>query len=108
MKLPYLKALGVIRELAIQQVLKARHSRNSSRPPLFVLQMGKVGAKMVSHGPYGTLRLAEVAVPRELFRKILSLIMICDQGPLRRRPGKSTARRKRQERCVWMTRKLAE
>ena len=34
--------------------------------------------------------------------------MICDQDPFRRRPGKSTARRKRHERCVWMMRKLAE
>ena len=31
--------------------------------------------------------------------------MICDEDPLRRRPRESTARRKRQERCVWMARK---
>ncbi len=34
----------------------------------------KIGAKVVSHGRYVTFQLAEVAVPRELFRKILSLI----------------------------------
>ncbi len=34
----------------------------------------KIGAKMVSHGRYVTFQLAEVAVPRELFRNILSLI----------------------------------
>ena len=34
----------------------------------------KVGAKVVSHGRYVTFQLAEVAVPRELLRKILSLI----------------------------------
>ena len=34
----------------------------------------KVGAKVVSHGRYVTFQLAEVAVPRELFRKILRLI----------------------------------
>jgi len=34
--------------------------------------------------------------------------MICDEDPLRRRPRQSTARRKRQERCVWITTKLAE
>ncbi len=34
----------------------------------------KVGAKVVRHGRYITFQLAEVAVPRELFRKILSLI----------------------------------
>ncbi len=31
--------------------------------------------------------------------------MICDQDPLRRRPGKSTARRKREDKCVRMARK---
>ena len=34
----------------------------------------KIGAKVVSHGQYVTFQLAEVAVPRELFRKILNLI----------------------------------
>ena len=34
----------------------------------------KVGAKVVSHGRYATFQLAEVAVPKELFRKILGLI----------------------------------
>ncbi len=34
----------------------------------------KIGAKVVHHGRYVTFQLAEVAVPRELFRKILSLI----------------------------------
>ena len=34
----------------------------------------KIGAKVVSHGRYVTFQLAEVAVPRELFRKFLSLI----------------------------------
>ena len=34
----------------------------------------KIGVKVVSHGGYVTFQLAEVAVPRELFRKILSLI----------------------------------
>ena len=47
----------------------------------------KIGAKVVSHGRYVTFQLAEVAVPRELFRKILSLMMICDQDPPRRRAG---------------------
>ncbi len=31
----------------------------------------KIGAKVVRHGRYVTFQLAEVAVPRELFRKIL-------------------------------------
>ena len=34
----------------------------------------KIGAKVVRHGRYVTFQLAEVAVSRELFRKILSLI----------------------------------
>ncbi len=42
----------------------------------------KIGAKVVSHGRYATFQMAEVAVPRELFRKILSLI-----DDLRRRPA---------------------
>ncbi len=41
----------------------------------------KIGAKVVSHGRYVTFQLAEVAVPRGLFRKIPSLI-----DDLRRRP----------------------
>ena len=42
----------------------------------------KIGAKVVSHGRYVAFQLAEVAVPRELFQKILSLI-----DDLRRRPA---------------------
>ncbi len=34
----------------------------------------KIGAKVARHGRYVTFQLAEVAVPREPFRKILSLI----------------------------------
>ena len=41
----------------------------------------KIGAKVVSHGRYVTFQLAEVAVPRSLFQKILALI-----DDLRRRP----------------------
>ncbi len=41
----------------------------------------KIGAKVVRHGRYVTFQLAEVAVPKELFRKILSLM-----DDLRRKP----------------------
>ncbi len=34
----------------------------------------KIGAKVVRHGRYVTFQLAEVAVSRDLFRKVLSLI----------------------------------
>ncbi len=41
----------------------------------------KIDAKVVHHGRYVTLQLAEVAVPENLFREILGLI-----NDLRRRP----------------------
>ncbi len=44
----------------------------------------KIGAKVVSHGRYVTFQLAEVAVPRELFRKILGLIDDHSGAPLHR------------------------
>ena len=34
----------------------------------------KIGAKVVSHGRYATFQMAEVAVPRQMFTEILSLI----------------------------------
>ena len=34
----------------------------------------KIGAKVVRHGRYVTFQMAEVAVPRDLFREILKLI----------------------------------
>ncbi len=37
-------------------------------------KLGKIGAKVVRRGRYVTFQLAEVAVSRGLFRKILSLI----------------------------------
>ncbi len=42
----------------------------------------KIGAKVVRYGRYVTFQLAEVAAPKELFRKILSVI-----DDLRRRPA---------------------
>jgi hypothetical protein len=34
----------------------------------------KIGAKLVVHGRYVTFQMAEVAVPRDLFRRILQTI----------------------------------
>jgi hypothetical protein len=34
----------------------------------------KIGAKVVNHGRYATFQMAEVAVPRQMFHEILSLI----------------------------------
>ena len=42
----------------------------------------KIGAKVVSHGRYVTFQLAEVAVPRELFRVVLRLIDGLRPAPL--------------------------
>ena len=46
----------------------------------------KIGAKVVRHGRYVTFQLAEVALPRKLFEKILALIGDLRQDPFRRRP----------------------
>jgi hypothetical protein len=35
----------------------------------------KIGAKVVSHGRYVTFQMAEVAVSRQMFQDILSLIV---------------------------------
>ena len=40
----------------------------------------KIGAKVVRHGRYVTFQMAEVAVPRNLFREILRLILACLSG----------------------------
>jgi hypothetical protein len=42
----------------------------------------KIAAKVVSHGRYVTFQLAEVAVPRDLFEKILRLIAELRPAPL--------------------------
>jgi hypothetical protein len=34
----------------------------------------KIGAKVVTHARYATFQMAEVAVPRDLFRRILDMI----------------------------------
>ncbi len=61
-------------------------------------KLSKIGAKIVRHGRYVTFQLAEVAVPRELFRKIPSLIDDLRPRPApaqaegKRRPGESDRR----------------
>jgi hypothetical protein len=35
----------------------------------------KIGAKVITHGRYVTFQMAEVAVPKRMFREILSLIV---------------------------------
>ena len=57
----------------------------------------KIDAKVVSDGRHVTFLLAEVAVPRKLFQKILRLIDGCGQflcrhdgGPIQVHPGRPT------------------
>ena len=64
-----------MRTLALPEEVKHR-SLTTLREKLV-----KIGAKVVRHGRYVTFQLAEVAVPKSLFKKILALI-----DDLRRRP----------------------
>src|SRR5215216_1409172 len=57
-----------MRTLAMPKTVE-RWSMTSLREKLI-----KIGAKVVSHGRYVTFQLAEVAVPRQMFADILSLI----------------------------------
>src|SRR5881227_507406 len=57
-----------MRTLAMPKTVE-RWSLTSLREKLI-----KIGAKVVSHGRYVTFQLAEVAVPRQMFVDILSLI----------------------------------
>jgi len=57
-----------IRTLAMPKTAE-RWSLTSLREKLI-----KIGAKVVSHGRYVTFQMAEVAVPRQMFQEILSLI----------------------------------
>jgi hypothetical protein len=50
-------------------VVRYRETLTSLREKLI-----KIGAKVVSHGRYISFQMAEVAVPREMFQEILSLI----------------------------------
>ena len=64
------------RTLALQREVEHR-SLTTLREKLI-----KIGAKVVAHGRYVTFQLAEIAVERELFRKILLLIDGLRPAPL--------------------------
>ena len=49
----------------------------------------KIGAKVVSHGRYVTFQMAEVAVPRQMFADILSLIARCGHRPRQHERGQA-------------------
>ncbi len=64
----HFNSLSVSLELALPEAVE-QWSLTTLREKLV-----KIGAKVVSHGRYVTFQLAEVAVPRSLFQKILGLI----------------------------------
>ena len=72
----------------------ATHRRRSrprcDRRPLSSLQekLIKIGAKVVHHARYAVFQMAEVAVPRELFEKILRLIEGHDRPQRRTKTGR--------------------
>jgi hypothetical protein len=41
---------------------------------LLVEKVVKIGAKVIAHGRYAIFKMAEVAVPQELFRRLLDRI----------------------------------
>ena len=59
-----------LRTLALPHEI-AQWSRTSLREKVV-----KIGAKVVSHGRYAIFQMAEVAVPRELFARILDRIAL--------------------------------
>lgn len=65
--------------------------------------IGTIGAKEISYGRNVTFHPAQVAVPRDLFPKILRLIDRLQRSPTLTRAGiNGKPRRKRQEECVWI------
>jgi hypothetical protein len=61
--------LGNMRTLAMPKTAEP-WSLTSLREKLI-----KIGAKVISHGRYVTFQMAEVTVPKQMFREILSLIV---------------------------------
>ena len=82
---------------------RCRRGRTTPREKLI-----KIGARIVRHGRYFTFRLAEVALPRDRFRKILMLIDDLRPSPAPAWAGGIDGTSERQARCVCMTRKLTE
>ena len=58
-----------LRNITCARPHECRHRPSSLREKLI-----KIGAKVVRHGRYVTFQMAEVAVPRQMFAEILSLI----------------------------------
>jgi hypothetical protein len=60
----------------------------------------KIGAKVVAHGRYLVFQMAEVAVPRELFKDILTRIDCGRRTPHHVEAGTVFRRRRRGKGCV--------
>ncbi len=58
-------------------------SQVDPKPKLVTLcvKLVKIGAKVVSHGRYLTFQMAEIAVSRQMFGQILSLIALLRAPP---------------------------
>ena len=88
--------------------VEARATVVTNRPPEKLI---KIGAKVVSHGRYVTFLVAEIGVPRQMFREILSLIarMQAASAPASTADGSDMilrSERPRQEECALSTGKL--
>jgi len=77
-----------LRTPALPEVVK-QWSLTSLREKLI-----KIGAKVVCHGRYVIFQMAEVAVPKELFREILRLIDGLRPRPAATRGADASSRRK--------------
>jgi Transposase DDE domain group 1 len=66
--MPWLTSLTSMRTLAIPTTAQPWSLTGLREKPI------KIGAKVVNHGRYVTLQVAEVAVSRQMFADILSLI----------------------------------
>jgi hypothetical protein len=53
---------------------RCRRRRSRGRWTSLREKLIKIGAKVVSHGHYTTFRMADVAVPRQMFQESLMLI----------------------------------
>ena len=82
---------------------------NGNRGAELLYRNGRsVGANIASHGRFVTFQLAEAAMPRGLFQKILNLIGDLRPSPTPASAGDIDGTSKRHARYVCMTRNLTE
>jgi class 3 adenylate cyclase len=68
-----LEALAEPGGICVSRVVRPKTAESWSLTSLREKRI-KIGAKVVSHGHYTTFRMADVAVPRQMFQEILMLI----------------------------------